>query len=76
MYFTKLKHLEKNHKSKDVSHIREIYLKNQYLEFQRDADIKEILESETPFPETVPRMVNTDFETGCLGLEALSLRCP
>lgn len=23
----------------------------------------------TPFPETVPRMVNTDFEIGCLGLE-------
>lgn len=38
--------------------------------------MREIPEGETPSSETVPRVVNTDFEIGCLGLEALLLRHP
>lgn len=51
-------------------------LKNQYLVFQIHGYKKNSRKAEAPFPRTVPNTVNTDFETGCLGLEVLLPRHP
>lgn len=56
--------------------IQEKFIKKISILWFRYTGIREIPEGEAPFPEAVPRMVNTDFEIGCLGLEALLLRCP
>lgn len=71
MYFRKFKYWN-NHKNKNVSHKRELYVKISL----RSTGVREHPKGESTFSRTAPKIVSTDFETGCLGLGGLVLGCP